>query len=310
LLECLTFDHASAPLLDYDVTVGTFPAAYIDRVFSLNSTGWLDINCSVVQGTDIVIDRSAVLNCTGDAVVLTGQLGRLTSNETFYAVTGGYAFNLGTTVLFFTGITNNSVFINDASAGFLSGTTGSANITAGELGNVQNTQINNTGGGTILNGIVQSDTRWRFFNNNQIKDTRPDALASFSGGAATTTIVTTGVPVKVNATWTAADSNQFTIAADGRLTFIGEVDATLPIDMRITGTMASGGEKTMEAYVAINGAAVSGSAVPFFPTSSKADTAIIIWQHTFTNGDYVEAFVANNSDTVDFVAESGTERVN
>jgi hypothetical protein len=207
-------------------------------------------------------------------------------------------------------IDSKLVAIAAPTATFVSGLANNGNINAGGLGRLTNCTILNLGGGTVLSGITEDDTRWRFLNNLGIRNSRPDALESFSGSAAVTTITTAATPVKINATWTDDRKSQFTQAADGRLTFVGEADTTMPITLVANLQMDSGSATDCKIFIAINGAVV-GVGIPINGvTTSKPVSGTDIWQAVFTNGDYVEAWVENTLGTANIVVTDAVLRVN
>jgi hypothetical protein len=192
---------------------------------------------------------------------------------------------------------------------FISGQTASANILAGGIGTVLNTRIQ--GAGTPLSNISPDDDLWQFLVNDDIRDTRTDALLSLSSNALETTISVINTPVKVNGgtAWVDESTSQFTIDTNGRATYTGGKDARLPISISSTIAMASGGAKNITVYVAINGSiiAASGATGSVSTTAGRIGT---IWQETFQPNDFVELFVENNSDTTNIVVTDSVLRVN
>ena len=223
----------------------------------------------------------------------------------------GEFLDLGTATFNSIGISEASVFLATAGSTFLKGAANSANINAGGLARVTNCVINNLGSGTILDGVTEDDTRWRFLGNQGIRNSRPDALGSFSGNSTETVIVTQNVPVKINATWTQGPVSQFTVDSSGTFTFIGEVDVRLPIDIVLSILGTTGSAITYTIYVAINGSVITDSGIPIPDvTNTKAKSGSTMWQHTFTNGDTVEFFIENNDGTNNVEVVTAVGRIN
>lgn len=314
LLDNFRATHSNSKLLSFSDSGTGGNIIGICDVFSLVSAGWLEVTTSATVGTGILLENSGAFNCTGDAVVTTGNPTFLRSMNTSFTMTGGFAYDLGTSVFDSIRINANGVFIIDAAAGFLKGAAASANLASGSLATVTDCRIGNMGAGTLLSGIAQTDVRWRFFENTDIIDTRPDALASFNGNAVATPIAAgdgdAGNPKRVVATWAASRLAQFTLDTAGRLTFTGEVDTVLPITINTSAVMASGTGSDIKFYIALNGTAITDSQAFLKIDNTDVRSASTIWQHTFTNGDYIELFVSNESSTANVIVDTAVMRIN
>jgi len=190
---------------------------------------------------------------------------------------------------------------------FISGLIDSGNIVSEGLASVTNCRIQ--GDATDLVGVDVTDVRWEFFGNNTVPDTRPDALIHVSGNVAQT-ITPQNTPTKINATWIIDGDSHYTADATGRITYDGDKNFTSPIDLSASLLMASGGDKQVTVYIAINGVEVAATGSQGTSSASKAESAKTIWQHTFVKGDYVEFFVENNSDSTNIVVIQAVGRVN
>ena len=146
-------------------------------------------------------------------------------------------------------------------------------------------------------------------NEIQIASTTQNSLATLTGNVTETPIATVDTPVKVVGTWVDELSSYFTVAADGRATYDGFDDVTLPVDISFSLLTASGGSVNLTAYIAINGSVVANSSRMVTASSSASGSSSCIWQYTFSSGDYVEFFVENNSNAVNVIA-NGVLRVN
>lgn len=222
----------------------------------------------------------------------------------------GTLIDLGTAVFTSLDIDSKLVGIGASTATFLSGVANSANIASGGLGRLTNCTILNLASGTILDTISEDDTRWRFLNNLGIRNSRPDALESFSSNALETTIAVAATPVKINAVWTGNRKSQFTQAADGRLTFVGEAPEVFPMSLVANLQMASGSATDCKIHIAINGSLV-GIGIPLNDvTTSKPQSGTVIWQQVLQPNDYVEYFVENTLGTNNIVVTDAIARIN
>ena len=127
--------------------------------------------------------------------------------------------------------------------------------------------------------------------------------------ALVTTIVSVDTPVKINAVWVDEGSSQFTSISDGRSTYIGEKGLTVPVTVVIS-ILATGGDKQVSGYIAINGSVIPGSAIQTTASGTKAGNETCIWQQTLNPNDYIEVWIENNSTTDDLTAVHAVMRIN
>ncbi len=250
----------------------------------------------------------AYQNVIAGGVVLTGVNDILVFDTSVMFLNGGTAYDFGTSIFNNLTITNQFVESDTAGTKFISGATGSANIAVGGLADVTNCRTDPAT--TPLTGVSTDDVRWEFLGNNTIPNTRPDSLLSTTGNALQTTIAAIGVAVKANAVFVDDDTSQFVTTSDGRTTYIGEKDASLPISLTATLLAAAGGDKQLSAYIAINGVIVPQTISTVTASSAKSNVAPSIWQPVFTNGDYVEIWVANDTTTDNVIVVNAVIRIN
>jgi hypothetical protein len=264
-------------------------------------------NSSGANGTTMRFTNVSPSSITTSGLTFLGGWNTLLWEISAANILAGIFFNLGTAT--FSAFISNTVLVNvSAGATFLSGATGSANINSGGIGQVISTL--SSGAGTLLAGITTADARWEFLHNDDIKDTRPDALMSMQGNATVTTIAVSGTYVLVAGTWVDEGSSQFTFTSGGRLTYIGGKDARLPIDFSCSAEPVSGNAKTMAFQLALNGTVIPASKRTGSADAGKPAAVAIPWQVTFTTGDFVEIFVTNDTDAIDVLVSSAVGRVN
>jgi len=191
----------------------------------------------------------------------------------------------------------------------VTGLINSGNITANNLATINNCNFH--GDITPITNIDPvSDVRWESLGNDGIGDSRDDSLISIQSNASETVISGSGTPVKMVGTWVDEGSSRFVVTLiGGRMTYVGERSARLPISATVTIVGASGGDKQVSAYIAINGSTVAATRISTTASSSQAGTATLIWQHVFEENDYVEVFLANDSDTVNMIGQHAVVRI-
>jgi len=187
----------------------------------------------------------------------------------------------------------------------IQGDVASANITANNNGVIEDVNFN--GVTTALVNISADDIRWVIEKNSIVPDTMPDALISMTANATSTTL-TVGVPTLVAGTFTEERKSHFTTTAAGRITYIGERPLTTPMDIALT-IDAGGANKSMRAYIAINGAAVVNSGKAVKISAGDPKELVIFWQAQLVQNDYMEIFIENEDDSVDATVVDATLRV-
>ena len=244
-----------------------------------------------------------------DGIVFSGNINALLGITNIALIQSGAVYNLDDAEFNTINIDGNLAVLQGASSYFMAGLTASANIKGTGLGSVINTRIR--GAGTPLLNITPDDASWTFAFNDDIRDTRTDAMASLQNNAEETTISAANAIVKANTlnTWVDEGTSQFTVDNTGRATFDGTKPTRLPITIAATVEMASVGDRLVATYVAINGVAELKSVAPM-TASDDGQRMVTIWQHTFTPGDYVELYVANLTDSTNMTVTDAVLRIN
>lgn len=188
----------------------------------------------------------------------------------------------------------------------LKGAAASANITTGFLANVTNVQF--TGVTTPLSVITVDDIRWNFQGNGVVSDTMPDALISLTLNATATTLAV-GVPTLVAGTWSLERVSFFTTTTAGRATYNGERDLVTPIDAAIVIDPASGTNKSIRAYIALNGTVITNSGVAVNISSGDPKEIVVHWQLNLSTADFIEVFIENETDSVNCTVVDATLRL-
>ena len=254
------------------------------------------------SGTPNVMDTGIKFFGTGWDLISIDRFTTVTTNVAFVGV------DLGSAVANSIGLSNIRLFGPSGAIG-VTGLSNSGNITSGNLATITGSGF--IGGITPITGINPvSDARWESLGNDGIGDSRDDALISMQGNAVETVIGTISVPVKLEGTWVSESNSRFDVTLDGgRMTYTGERSAKLPIDASLSCLLASGGDKQIAAFVAINGVAINNAMIITTSSAAKAGTIKLLWQHDFQPGDYIEMFISNESDTTNIVVQSAIARI-
>ena len=306
----------NATIKDITVTAGT------GDVYDFSETGGgnakiiiisdvLVISCST-YGTftkmrTVILDGNTTLSCDLGVIVdsagMTGiritSLALVSTSTTFVGIdfTGSLVNNINLDGLVLSGGVGSIGIKGDAA---------NANVGANFIANVSNVQFQ--GVTNALSGITIDDFRWNFQGNGDVADTMPDALVSMVSNATATTLAV-GVPTLVAGTWALIRNSQFTTTTAGKATYNGERDLVTPIDVSVVVDPASGTNKTIRAYVAVNGAAVVNSGIAVNISSGDPKQISVPWQANLSTGDYVEVFIENETDSVNATVIDATVRV-
>lgn len=201
----------------------------------------------------------------------------------------------------------DTIIISLASgSNFLKGTTGSANIKAGGIGQIRT--ILNTGLGSLLDTISINDALWEFFHNPNIPDTRPDALMSMQSNATVTTGSGAGYTL-VAGTWVNQGSSQYEFTAAGRFTYKGGKPSKVPLTYSLSAEPVSGNAKIMAFQFSINGVLEPDSKRTGSADAGKPANITMVWQNSFETDDFVEIFVTNDTDSIDVLVSSSIGRI-
>lgn len=253
----------------------------------------------------VQINNVAFLAVATSGITLAGNTGAFFVFTTIAVMTDGSFIDLSTFTVNSATVANG-LFVLVAATSFGITGTGSTNVTT--IATMLNCR--KSGAGSILNGIATEDDKWQFALNDEVRDTRTDALISINANATETVISAANTPVLVAGTWDDSEvASQFTIDTAGRATFTGVKDTRLPITIATTALMASGGTNSITLYAAINGSVVAESGAQN-DVSTISGRSSIIWQHTFSPGDFVEHWVENNDGTVNIIVSDSVLRVN
>ncbi len=246
------------------------------------------------------------LNITVNGFLFGGVNGVILAESNLGSIDAGTLYDLGTATFAGFSVTEAFITLNGTSV-FLDGAASSANITADNLGSVHNCRF--FGAGTPLNTIAISDIRWDFRINNGIPDTAKDCLMSMVANATETVIAVATTPVLVAGSWTEEDAFFFTSDAAGQMTYIGEKDVEIDVNMSFSAAPVSGSNKSVNFYAAKNGAHIPNSRAFNNISTGDASRTTLLWRVSLSQNDYIEAFVANDTDTTNILITDAVMRL-
>lgn len=295
-----------------NITVTCTSGTFID--FDGTSTEIFQIlNSRIIADTLGTIDDFAgihfddtQLTVTTNGFLFGGANGVILAEANLSVIAAGTLYDLGTATFSGFSITDAFATLNGASV-FMDGAASSANINAGNLGSVHNSRF--FGAGTPLQTIAVNDLRWSFSLNDNIDDTEKSALASQVSNATETVISVATTPVKLAGTWNDEHSPQFTIDATGKITYNGDKGIHADITMSFTGAPVSGTNKSIVFFAAKNGSVITNSGAANNLSSGDPSRSTMIWHLELTTNDYIEAFVANDTDTINMLITDAVLRI-
>jgi hypothetical protein len=120
---------------------------------------------------------------------------------------------------------------------------------------------------------------------------------TMQGNSTATTIATQSTAVKVAGTWVVQTESNFTGNTTGRLTYTGSTTEVVSASVSITFSHAGSGTDNLAVYIAKNGSVLTGSKLTRAVTGSARGNVGTFFNVSMATSDYLEVFVANDSDT-------------
>lgn len=300
-IKDVTLDAATGSVFD----VSSTPTGKLFLFDNLTVTS-CDTLGTISGMTGVRLSNITLSDVKTDGITFSGANSVFLMNGALSTVNGGALLDLGSAT--FDSVSCLSSFTTLAGgAFFMSGLVSSGNINTGGLGAITNSRF--FGAGTPLQNITVDDALWQFAENDDIPDTRPDALLSLTV-ADTVVISAANTPVKIDGPWNSERASQMTAATNGTITFNGGKDATLPMLASLSAEPSTGTNKDITFYIAINGSIVTNSGAKTTVSSGGPKNTPIPWQSILNPTDTVEVWVENNTDTTNIQINSGILRVN
>lgn len=242
---------------------------------------------------------SAIVSISGQGFSLAGTISNFTITNFVQIASSAthIGVNFGTAV-----ITNIDISGYEASGPLgstaISGAASSANVASSRIATVSNSTLD--GSAMVpLSVISRKDIRWRFEGNSGVPDTKEAALINFKANATATVISSTSTDgsnaVLVAGAWIEQDVSHFTSTAAGRMTYIGEKNIEIPIDVLATANPATNSDLAL--YIALNGAPIAATGLVQLVKSADTQTQSTMWQLTLSQNDFIEVFIENQTST-------------
>lgn len=298
-----------APNADIFNIVDTVPGTTIilsgNRIERCSSLGIIQDVFGVNFETNSILEADTGITLVGiNNIVSLRQLVILSTSATFKGIDFGTSVSSTIEIV-------DLLCIAPVGALGISGLVDSGNVAIGSVANVNNSEFQ--GGMTALENITSDDIRWNFLGNSGISDSSPDSLIVLTNNVAETVITATSTDgsasVLVSGSWSLIRESQFSSTAGGRVTSLGERDIALPVTIQVTLESASGNNKTVAVYLAVNGVAIPEARGIAKVSANDPRTINIPWQINFSENDYVEIFVENQTDTVNLIVSDAIVRV-
>lgn len=193
----------------------------------------------------------------------------------------------------------------------ISGLASSGNVTSGSIASVTSCEF--LGGMTALENITIDDIRWSFLANSGISDTNPDALLSLTGNTTETVIAASSTDgtnaVLLAGTWVVERTSQYTGTTAGRATYDAERDIAVPVTIQATVEAASGTNKDIAMYLAVNGSVVVSARSKNKVGQNDPRTLSVPWQINFSQTNFIEIFLENQTDAINLIGTDAILRI-
>lgn len=300
----IQISHPNAQGFSFTDTIGGLFLFLNEKVRTVSGTKYGTFN----NMQTVLIEGSSSLSM-GDGITYTGTSQIVLSIDKFFLGSASASFiglDLGSSTAFTIEFVDFIVAAPSGAIG-ISGLANSGNVPTGRLAMVSGCEF---GGGMTapLQNITNEDIRWSFTNNTPIADTIIDAMVSLNGNATETVIAATDTPVLVAGTWVCERDSLFTCTVGGRITYVGERDTVLPVDVTVTVVSASGTNKDIHAYLALNGTVIANSGKQNRVGATDPKNTSVLWQLNMEENDFLEVFLENNTDTVNLIAQDAILR--
>jgi hypothetical protein len=299
-LKDVTLSFSTGSLLDID----DGPAStFRDSVIEISNVGIGTTNCSLGTVTDVhTLSVSGLLaSSLTQGIALAGNINALLIEQSI--IGGAICIDLGTARL--TAARISKVTLSGQTG--IKGDFGGGNIVADSVGEITGCEFGFTT--TPLDTITTDDARWAFRDNGGIKDTLKQGLLSLTNNALATTISVASTPVLVAGTWVVQAESHFDCTVGGRAKYLSERDGNIEVGVSCSLEPASGINKDIAIYIAKNGTVVNETKIVRRTDAGNPGAVSTIWSLDIVKDDYIEVFVANDTDTVDVLVSNAVLRV-
>ncbi len=133
-------------------------------------------------------------------------------------------------------------------------------------------------------------------------------MAYMQENSTATVIVTQDVPVLVGGTWLSGAADNFSVSAAGRLTYTGLSAQVFDVDA-VASISAASGSPDCSLCIAKNGTVIAATRISDRLQNTHPVHLSTLWNLSLSPNDYIELFIENNSNTVDFTVTRAVLRV-
>jgi hypothetical protein len=133
-------------------------------------------------------------------------------------------------------------------------------------------------------------------------------MAYMQGNSTATVITTQDVPVLIGGTWSSGAAESFGVSAAGRLTYNGLSAQVFDVDAVVSVNAASGGPDA-SLCIAKNGTVIAATRISDRLQNTHPIHLSTLWNLSLSPGDYIELFIENNSNTIDFTVTRAVLRI-
>jgi hypothetical protein len=133
-------------------------------------------------------------------------------------------------------------------------------------------------------------------------------MAYMQGNTTPTVIDTQNIPVLIGGTWSSGAAEGFSVSAAGRLTYTGINAQAFNIDAAISANSASG-SPDCSLSIAKNGVVITATKIGNRMENTHDHNLSTLWNLSLSPNDYIELFIENNTNTVDFTVTRAVLRV-
>ncbi len=305
----LTINCPSCRVFNWSDSTGSGLLVITDMTFiGPDKFGSFTGSRSGAVASTIRVTNTSVAGIVTDGCEFFGDFFSFLWDVSAVSINAGDFFDLGTATFDnFSAIASFAIL--NGSSSFLRALPNSGNINAGGAGQINSLRFSGTGT-PLVGGITNEDPLIDFIHNDDIADTRPDALLTLTGNTTETVITTPSVPVLVAGTWSEERSSQTTLTAAGRVTLNTGRPAILPFTASLSVEPASGTNKTIGCFFAVDGVVQTNSEVRVRADSNNPLAVTIIWQDEIDPAGFIEIYTTNETDTINVLVSNATFRVN
>lgn len=251
---------------------------------------------------------SAVVSLANTGITFVNNIGAIKIQDMNWVTFNGTGIDFGT-------CTSDLIHIRGTRLSPAGGATSvniaaaSGNLNAGGLGLIRENLFN--GAGTAITGYSPGDEAWKVEGNSGIQNSIVGAQGAVIGNATATVFGGLSTPIKVDVGtgFVAGDTDQFSVATDGRITYTGDTDVSVLASANIFGSVAGGAARNYRYYFTINGTVESASVSEQQYDGSNPGNNGLNALLQLSENDYIEVWVEAITATTNLTVETMSVQV-